>query len=117
MKAVEEVNHFLPRVGMRCRCILENGQVSIYSSSYSYSPGRIEFSETDEIEKSVTYYILEKMGTRRTKLTLDVYANKNLSSQIIFKLGRKKKLEDTFQKSLQNLTTLVKEIQLPAATL
>jgi hypothetical protein len=57
------------------------------------------------------------MGTRRTKLTLDVYANKNLSSQIIFKLGRKKKLEDTFQKSLQNLTTLVKEIQLPAATL
>lgn len=113
VKAVEEVNHFLPRVGMRCRCILENGQVSIYSSSYSYSADRIEFSETAEREESVTYYTLEKKGPTRTKLTLDIFANKSISSQIIFKLIRKKKLEDIFNKSLQNLTSLVKELQLP----
>ena len=60
VKTVEEVNHFLPRVGMRCRCVMENGQVIIYASSYSYNPERIEFSETDEQKKSSTYYLLEK---------------------------------------------------------
>ena len=38
VKKVEEVNHWLPRVGMRCRCILENGEVITYSSSYIYRP-------------------------------------------------------------------------------
>lgn len=54
VKKVEEVNHFLPRVGMRCRCIMENGQVVIYTTNYSYHPERIEFSETDEMKKTST---------------------------------------------------------------
>src|SRR5207247_4324295 len=51
VRAVEEISHFLPRVGTRCRCIMENGETVIYASSYSYSSGRIEFSETDENKK------------------------------------------------------------------
>lgn len=113
VKAVEEVNHFLPRVGMRCRCILENGQVSIYSSSYTYTKDRIEFSETEEKGESVTYYTLEKIGTQKTKLTIDIYSGKSVASQIMFKLNRKKRLEEMFHKSLENLVTLVKEIKLP----
>jgi len=45
VKSIEEVNHMLPRVGMRCRCIMENGEEYIYASSYSYHPDKIEFSE------------------------------------------------------------------------
>jgi hypothetical protein len=99
---------------MRCRCIMENGQVTTYSSSYFYQPDKIEFSETDEKKKNSTYFILEKTGNNKTKLTLDFYLKKNIASQIIFKLMKKKKMEDTFHKSLLNLAELVKEIKLPA---
>lgn len=111
--AVEEASHFLPRVGMRCRCLLENGQTIIYASSYHYQPERIEFSETDEQKKSSTYYLLEKAGNNKTRLTLDFYLKKNLVNQILFQLMRKKQMEDTFHQSLLNLHELVKEIKLP----
>ena len=111
--AVEEVSHFLPRVGMRCRCIKKDGQTSIYASSYSYTPEKIAFSETDEKEETTTYYTLEKKETDKTKLTIDFYIRKNVFSQIRFTLWKKKKLEDNFRKSLQNLHAFAKEIRLP----
>jgi hypothetical protein len=114
VKTVEEVDHILPRVGMRCRCVLQSGQIVIYTSSYySYHPDRIEFSETDEKKKSSTYFILEKISDNKTKLTIDFYIKKNPLTQSIFKLTRKNKLENNFYKSLQNLDRLVKEIKLP----
>jgi len=112
VKAVEELNHFLPRVGMRCRCILENGQTITYSSSYSYQPDKIEFSETDEKKESLTYFILEKAGDKKTRLTLDFYLKKNIISQIIFQLHQKKKMQDSFHRSLLNLDKLAKEINI-----
>jgi hypothetical protein len=112
VKTVEEVNHFLPRVGMRCRRIMENGESIIYASSYSYHPERIEFSETDEKE-NVTYYTLEKINDNKTKLKIDFYVKKNLLAQIIFNLGKKKKMEADFHKSLMNLVELAKDIKLP----
>ena len=111
VKKMEEVNHFLPRVGMRCRCILENGETTTYSTSYAYQDDKIEFSETDEKENS-TYYTLEKIGDHTTKLTLDFYIKKNPIRQIVFQLQMKKKMEEIFRKSLLNLTSLVKEIRL-----
>jgi hypothetical protein len=113
VKKVEEVNHFLPRVGMRCRCVLDNGEVNIYSSSYSYSPERIEFSETDEKKNSSTYFILEKTGNNKTRLTINFYLKKNIVVQTIFNLVRKKKMEEIYHKSLLNLEELLKEIKLP----
>jgi len=113
VKKVEEVNHFLPRIGTRCRCILDNGQVIICASSYSYHPERIEFSETEEKKKSSIYFILEKAGNNKTRLTFNFYLRKNIVQQIIFKLIKKKKIEATFHKSLLNLNELVKEIKLP----
>jgi Protein of unknown function (DUF2652) len=113
VKSVEEVDHLLPRVGMRYRSVMEDGQSIIYSSSFSFHPERIEFSEIDENRKSASYYLLEKSGDKKIKLTIDYYIRKNIASQILFKLNRKKKMEDFFQKSLQNLEGLVKEIKLP----
>jgi hypothetical protein len=113
VKAVEEVSHFLPRVGTRCRCLLDNGQSLIYASSYLYQPDRIEFSETNEAEKSTAYYILEKTGDKKTRLTLDYYLQKNLARQLLFKLTQQKKVQASIRQSLQNLETLAKEIKLP----
>ncbi len=113
VKKVEELNHFLPRVGMRCRCIMENGNAVIYSSSYSYSDNKIEFSETDEQDKVTVYNTLEQTGNNRTILKIDYYLKKNLADEIIFKLTKRKKTEESYLKSLENLTGIIKEIKLP----
>ena len=63
--------------------------------------------------KSSTYYLLEKAGNK-TKLTLDFYLRKNITEEIVFKLMKKKKMENSLKKSLLNLEELVKEIKLPA---
>lgn len=113
VKAVEEVTHFLPRIGMRCRSIMENGDTVLFASSYSFSPERIEFSETDEKKQRSSYYILEKLGRIKTRLTINFYLKKNFINQFIFNLTEKKKMEENMKKSMVNLETLIKEIQLP----
>jgi hypothetical protein len=113
VKAVEEVSHFLPRVGTRCRCILENGESFIYASSYSFSPEKIEFSETEEGNKNTRYYTLEKINDHRTKLTIAYYIPKNAITSFLFKLKQKKILEKEMKQSLLNLDAVVKEIKLP----
>ena len=115
VKSIEEVNHMLPRVGMRCRCIMENGEVSIYASSYSYHSDRIGFSETDEKKQSATYFTLEKISDDRTRLTVDYYLKKNIPEQLLFKLLRKNKMTEMFRQSLENLDALSKEVRLTGA--
>lgn len=114
VKKVEEVSHFLPRVGMKCRFIMENEEVITCSGSYKYQPDRIEFSETDETNGNTTYYTLEKTSTGKVMLTINFYIRKNIAAQILFNAVKKKKLRNNFHKSLENLKTLVKEIKLPA---
>jgi Protein of unknown function (DUF2652) len=113
VKAIEEVSHFLPRVGMRHRRVLENGETIIYASSYNFQPDKIEFSETDEKKKNATYFTLEKTGDATVRLTLDYYQPKNATSQALFNLLQKKKMETRLNKSLVNLATVVNEIKLP----
>jgi hypothetical protein len=60
VKSVEEVSHYLPREGTKCRCASDNGETVIYASSYSYHPGKIRFSETDEKKKAHTLIPLKK---------------------------------------------------------
>ena len=49
VKEIEDVTHAdLPRLGTSHRCILDKGQQIMYSSSYSFTPEKIEYSETDE---------------------------------------------------------------------
>jgi hypothetical protein len=113
IKAVEELTHFLPRVGMRCRYILNNGETSIYSSSYSFSPDLIEFSETSESDNSTTYYTLQNTGKGTIRLTMEYYISKNFLSGLAFRLRRKNEMENSFRKSLENLESLLKEIRIP----
>ncbi|MFO7446436.1 MAG: hypothetical protein R6W90_08715 [Ignavibacteriaceae bacterium] len=114
IKRVEEIDHFLPRVGMRCRYFTDKEEFVIYSSSYSHSQGKVEFSETDENRNNLTCFILESTGNNKTRLTVNLYFKKNFFTEIIFKLMKKEKLEETYNKSLLNITELLKEIKLPA---
>lgn len=114
VKAVDEVEHFLPGIGSSHRHVLENGQaVIMYTSSFIYNPAeKISFSETDEKKKHSLYYTIEKVGDK-SRLTLDFYLAKNLVRQTLFTLTEKKKMEQELQQSLLNLDGLVKTIVLP----
>lgn len=114
LKAVDEVEHFLPGIGSSHRHVFENGQtVIMYTSSFVYNPEeKIMFSETDEKKKSSLYYTIEKAGDK-SRLTLDFYITKNLLRQTLFQLTEKKKMEQMLQQSLQNLDALVKTMVLP----
>jgi hypothetical protein len=113
VKKVEEINHYLPRVGMKWRSIMDDGQVVIYSSSYFYQPDRVEFSETDEKKKASTYYLLEKTGAKKTMLTINYYIKKNKFAPISFRLLKKNKIEKNIKKSLGNLDHFVKTTTIP----
>jgi hypothetical protein len=115
VEKVELVNHFLPRVGMKCRVFLPGKEVFIYSSSYRYQEHRIEFSEMDEEKSSATWFTLERMSPKRTKLTIDFYVTGGIASRLGFRLFRKKKFEERFRKSMENLVRLVKELRIPSA--
>lgn len=113
VKTIDEVSHYLPRVGTKHRCVLENGQAFIYTTHFSYSPEKVIMVETDEKKRSATYFIFEKISESRTRFTLAFYLKKNLLLQIIFNLTMRKKLVNNFTKSLSNLEEFVKEVELP----
>lgn len=115
VKRVEEVNHFLPRVGMRCRCVMDNGIANTYSSSYQYQQDKIEFSETDDQSENLTFFTLEKTGKGKSKLTVDYFLAGSLLSQFRFRLFQKKKVENVMRQSLENLNSLVKALRIPTA--
>jgi len=110
VELLEEINHILPRVGMRSRFIMDNGQVTVYASSYSYHPERIEFSETEEKKGNSTFFLLEKIGADRTKLTLEYYVPKGPLGPTLFRLTKKKKMEESLRRSMLKLGELLKEI-------
>src|SRR4030095_11056344 len=110
VKRVEEVNHYLPRIGMRCRYIMENGEMMNYSTSYAYSDDKIEFSESDDKVENIVYYTLEKLNDERTKLTIDYYIPANIISRLVFNLTKKQEIKEHFEKSIVRLDSLVEEL-------
>ncbi|MBS1660584.1 MAG: DUF2652 domain-containing protein [Bacteroidetes bacterium] len=110
VEKVEEISHYLPRIGMRSKFTLDNGQSFVYASSYTYQSDKIEFSETDEKKKSTLYFTLETIDRQKTRLTIDFYVKKGFPTPLLFKLNQKKKMEADLQKSLAKLHVLLKEI-------
>ncbi len=110
VKQVEDITHFLPRVGMKSRRTLKSGEVVVYASSYSFHPERIEFSETDEKKENSAYFILEKITDDRTRLTINLYIRKNVTWELFYRLFKKKKVKKSMEKSLMNLARVVKDI-------
>ena len=110
VKTVEELNHFLPRVGMKSKWTLESGEIIfILSNYYSYSDTRIEFSETDETGNLLTYFTLIKKEAHKTELTIDIYKSANRITRFLNGLSGHNKTALKIQKSLENLIPLLKE--------
>ena len=110
VQRVEEVSHYLPRIGMRCRRVTHGGTVTFYASSYAFRPDRIEVGETDEDKTTTVHFTLEGLDTYRTRLTVDYYVRKGLLTELLFGLTKRKALEASLDRSLVALDRVVKEI-------
>jgi len=115
IKAIDEVEHFLPGVGSRHRHVLENGKTELmYISSFQYNPeGKTIFSETDEKKNSSVYFIAEKTGEHTSRLTIEIYFKRNIIKQALFNKLEKKKREQELQHSLEKLDKVLKEMVVP----
>jgi hypothetical protein len=114
VKQVQEVHHYLPRIGMRCRCIMENGeQVIFISSSYSFQPDKVEFTEREENNDNFIHYIVQKNGPDQSKLTIDYYLSKGLFKGMIFKFTQGNKTRELMDQSLKNLRLLANTLIIP----
>jgi hypothetical protein len=114
VKSIEELDHFLPGIGSRHRCIREDSETIMYASGFSYDPESVViFSESDEKFSSARYFVLEKLAENRTRLSLEYYLKKDPIRQLAFRLFKKDKMEAEFRKSLANLEKLLPEITLP----
>jgi hypothetical protein len=110
VRRIEEVSHYLPRVGMRCRHVMDDGETTIYASSYSFRPDRIEFSETEEGGSSSTCFILESLDPNRTSVTVDHYVRKGMARELAFRMTKKKSMQASLERSLAKLDGLVEEL-------
>ncbi len=112
VRQVEEVSHFLPRVGMKCRKIMDNGNAVIYSSSYSFHPDRITFSETDEDRMNAMNFLIENTGAGKVRLTIDYYIKRSAWAKL-FLASKREKISGMLQRSMQKLEPLLEEIHIP----
>lgn len=109
VKDVDNVSHnVLPRLGTSHRSIHDKGQNTMFTSSYSFTPDKIIYGETDEKKKISIHYSFDKISDSKTKLTLDFYMRNNPVAIGLFKLFKKKKLEKIFLRSMDNLDRMLK---------
>lgn len=113
VKKVEILDHYLPRVGMRCKAQLETGEVFIYASSYTYSPEKLEFTETNENDKTVTRYTIDILGEKKSRLTLEYFVNSNFVSLTLFNIIKRKKIKDSLERSLSKLNEFAAQLVIP----
>jgi hypothetical protein len=114
---VEEVFHYLPRIGMRCRCLMENGEEVVFiSSSYSFHPDKVEFTEREENKNNFIHYTVEKYGADKSRLTIDYYLSKGIVAGLIFKFTQGRKSYELMVQSLKNLRAFVKTLVIPKAS-
>lgn len=110
-KGVSEVDYQLPRIGNHYKCILERSEEKMVTSSFSFHPNHVVFSETDEKKKSAVYFVLEKVSDNKTKLTLEYYLDKNVLSNLLFSIAKKKKVAAAYEESMTKLVDFVQEMQ------
>lgn len=113
VRNVEEVSHFLPRLGMRFKYATNDGEYVIYSSSYVFDSKHIEFSETDEAKTTSLHYILDKISDDKTRLTIDYYVKRGPANQLLFSLTRRRAIQQSLNRSLDKLEVLVQQLEVP----
>jgi len=110
VKKVEELNHWLPRIGMRSRFLREDGETIVRASSYLFRDDRVEFSEIDESNQDLQYFTIELVAPERCRLTIDYYRMKSLLGGLIFDLTKKQKLTAAYERGLDKIGEVLKEV-------
>jgi len=110
VRKVEELNHWLPRVGMRSRFHRAEGESIVRASSYQFGPAHIEFSELDESTQDLDYFTIELLAEERCRLTIDHYRVQGLVGGFLFDLTRKKRLEEEYRHGLERIEGVLPEI-------
>jgi hypothetical protein len=114
VKKVEEVHHYLPRVGMRCRCLIEDGsEVVIRSSNYTFQPDKVQYTEREEGKDNFIHYTVEKLGSHESNLTVDYYLSGGFFAGMISKFTQGSKHRELMQQSFDNLREFVKTLIIP----
>ena len=108
--AVEELNHYLPRTGMKCRKIFDDRSEVVFISAFSFHPGRIQFSEINEARTEMICFTLETRTPARTSLTLEFYIRDGFLRRLLFRWFKKKKAVEKWERSLQNLQQVLQDI-------
>jgi hypothetical protein len=120
VRDIDSVSTTLPQLGTSHRCILEKGHSIMYTSSYSYTPAntytpeKIEYSETDDKKTNAVYFTFDKIHENRTALTADLYLKNDPVKLLLFRLFMKKKMEKTFRQSMENLEKFLSKTPEPA---
>ncbi|HEX2628067.1 MAG TPA: hypothetical protein VHM26_03625, partial [Chitinophagaceae bacterium] len=91
----------------------DEGETTVYASSYSFNPARIEFSETDEAKDHSMYYVLEAISDNLTRVTIEYYINKGILNEIAFNLRKKATIRAKLERSMERLTPLAKQLNIP----
>lgn len=99
----------LPRLGRSHERVGPTGITKVFASSYSFAEDRIQYGETDELKHQTTYLLFEKMDENKTKLTIEIYLQKNLLPLLVFNITKKKKLERSLLRSLEKLEEIGRE--------
>lgn len=107
VKAVDQISHPIYHVGVKHRCILNNRNMVINTSSFSQTDDTISLSETDEKKLGSMFITLKSISENRTLVRLEYYLKKNPLLLLIFSLFMKKKFKKQLVRSLDRLEYLL----------
>jgi hypothetical protein len=86
----------------------------VYTSSYAFTPDKIDYEETDEKKTNAIHCTFTKITGEKTGLTIDLYLKSNPVMLTFFNLFGKKKMKKMFEQSLTNLKEFMKGVKIPA---
>jgi hypothetical protein len=113
MEGVNSVKLFestLPRIGMRALFLKDEGEEIFYSSSYSFSPEKVEFTENNEADTKILSYTLKRTGENSSVLVLEVYVKNDIARSVKNDEAKMKETEEMYDKSFKNLEHLTKNL-------
>ncbi|HEX2617633.1 MAG TPA: DUF2652 domain-containing protein [Flavobacteriales bacterium] len=115
VQAVEEIDHFLPGLGSRCRVTRTDGSSEVLvASSFTFEEDRdIDYSETNESLTRTTRYTFAQLPNDRGRLTIDVLLRNDPALVAEFRSTEQAPLEGALQRSLVNLEGLLKVVEPP----
>lgn len=115
VRAVEEIDHFIPQLGTRYRCIRTDGsEMVMVSSSFSFDPeGTSVYSETDEAGTRTVRYGFTRLGEGRCRFRIDLLLKKDPALIAAFERSEKARLQQELERSLDNLERLAPTVEPP----